>query len=224
MRGQPYAALVTVNWVNDPTPGRNPMRVLRPTVLALLLGTVLAGCSSDTTSSDVSADPGGPIPDGSYAKTVTVAQAKAMGITDQRFLDQLGPDGKTTFVFKFQGDRWTEFVVEDVPEPGDGGTLVYDAKNDIAMTSASDGCPGCVYTYTWALAEDELTLTLVGHESTDTPADVVIVRFVTEGAFTRQIRRCPDGAVWAGDVPVEQCHPRRPGQGIDRRQNMRRHA
>ena len=37
------------------------------------------------------------------------------------------------------------------------------------MTSASDGCPGCVYTYDWALVGDELTLTLVGHESTDSP-------------------------------------------------------
>ena len=54
------------------------------------------------------------------------------------------------------------------------------------MTSESDGCPGCVYTYDWSLVGDELTLTLVGHESTDTPEDVVIVRFVTEGAFTRQ--------------------------------------
>ena len=54
------------------------------------------------------------------------------------------------------------------------------------MTSASDGCPGCVYTYDWSLDGEELTLTLVGHDSTDSPEDVVIVRFVTEGAFTRQ--------------------------------------
>ena len=102
------------------------------------------------------------IPDGSYAKTVTVAEAKAMGITDQSFLRQLGEDGKTSFVYKFQGDRWTEFVVEEVPEPGDGGTLEYDANDDVVMTSESDGCPGCVYTYDWSLVGDELTLASSG--------------------------------------------------------------
>lgn len=181
------------------------MRDLHPTLLALLLGSVLLGCGSEGTASTGGAassltapsepspgpgsDPvesGGSIPDGSYAKTVTVDQAKAMGITDRDFLDQLGEDGMTTFVFKFQGERWTVFVVEDVPEPGDLGILEYDAEGDAVMTSASDGCPGCVYTYDWALVGDELTFTLVGHESTDTPDDVVMVRFVTEGVFTRQ--------------------------------------
>ena len=109
-----------------------------------------------------------------------------MGITDQSFLSELGKDGKTTYVLKFTGDRWTQFVVEEVPELGDLGTLAYDAKGNVAMTSASDGCPGCVGIYDWSLVGDELTLKLVGHDSTDTPEEVVIARFVTEGAFTRQ--------------------------------------
>jgi hypothetical protein len=180
------------------------MRDLRPIVLVLLIGTVLVGCSDNSQSkatggsASLPATSGGPstaagstsadtgIPDGNYAKTVTVAQAKAMGIKDQHFLDQLGADGTTTFVFKFAGTRWTEFVVEEVPEPGDGGTLKYDANKDVVMTSESEGCPGCVYTYDWSLGGDQLTLRLVGHDSTDTPEDVVIVRFVTEGAFARQ--------------------------------------
>ncbi len=177
------------------------MRDLRPAVLALLLGTVLVGCSEkgDGASASSPSTPGEPsasdsaaawtgevIADGSYAKTATVTEARAMGITDQSFLDQLGEDGKTSFVFKFAGDRWTLFVVEDAPEPGDLGTLQYDARGDAVMTSESDGCPGCVFTYDWALAGDVLTLTVVGHEATDAPEDVQMVRFVTEGAFTRQ--------------------------------------
>jgi len=169
---------------------------LRPAVLALLLGTVLFGCSDDTSStapgepsSAAGSEPANTseaIPDGSYAKTATLAEAKAMGITDQSFRSELGKDGKTTYVLKFRGDRWTHFVVEEVPEPGDLGTLAYDAKGNVVMTSASDGCPGCVNTYDWSLVGDELTLKLVGHQSADTPEEEAIDRFVTEGAFTRQ--------------------------------------
>ena len=168
------------------------MRDLRPTALALLMFAVLAGCGDDDPApttpavSSERADAAAVIPDGSYAKTVTVDQAKAMGITDKSFLRQLGEDETTSFVYKFQGDRWTQFVVEGAPEPGDLGPLEYDAKDDVVMTSESDGCPDCVYTYDWSLDGDKLTLTLVGHDSTDSPEDVVIVRFITEGTFTRQ--------------------------------------
>ena len=180
------------------------MRSLRSTVLALLIGSVLVGCSDDPTSTttDASASTTTPsepssatgsqpanaaeaIPDGNYAKTVTVAQAKSMGITDQGFLKELGKDGKTTYVIKFAGDRWTIFVVEGAPEPGDLGTLAYDPNANVVMTSESEGCD-CIYAYDWSLVGDQLTLELVGHDSTDTPEGVVIVRFVTEGTFTRQ--------------------------------------
>ena len=44
------------------------------------------------------------IPDGTYAKTVTVADAKALGITDEEFLrNNFGEDGTTTFTYKFAG-------------------------------------------------------------------------------------------------------------------------
>lgn len=178
---------------------------LRSALTALLLVTILVGCSDDTSStatdgstsptttpndpSPASSEPEKPgeaIPDGSYAKTVTVAEAREMGITDQGFLNQFGKDGRTTYVLKFAGDRWTHFTVEGVPEPGDLGTLAYDARDKVAMTSESDGCPGCVGTYDWSLVGDHLILKLVGHESTDTPEGVVIAGFVTEGVFTRQ--------------------------------------
>jgi hypothetical protein len=118
---------------------------------------------------------------------VTVAGAKALGITDQRLLSQFDSDGRSTFVFKFQGDRFTQFVViKKVPEPGDVGTLTYDAKRDAVMTSASEGCPGCVYVYRWSLVGDRLSLKIVGHHSTDSPEEMIIVRLVSEGTFMRQ--------------------------------------
>ena len=112
-----------------------------------------------------------------------------MGITDKEFLrNNFGEDGKTTFVYKFAGDRWTLFVTPGggAPEPGDGGPLTYDEQGDVVLTSESDGCRGCVYIYDWQLDGDVLTLTIVGHESSDGPEGLVVVRFVTEGVFMRQ--------------------------------------
>ena len=113
------------------------MTDLRLTSLALLLVAPLVACSDDspstigatrgsasastigsssTTDDPAPADPGEVIPDGSYAKTATLAEARGLGIRDKGFLHTLGEDGETSYVFKFQGDRWTQFVVEDAPE------------------------------------------------------------------------------------------------------------
>ncbi len=54
------------------------------------------------------------------------------------------------------------------------------------LTSESDGCGACKYSYHWQLDGNALTLTIVGHESSDSPEDLALVRFVTEGVYTRQ--------------------------------------
>ena len=172
---------------------------MRPAPLAAaLLGAILLASCGDDTPRAASADPaaatpaasspGEMIPDGTYAKTVTKAQARAAGITDKGLLSELGKDGETTYAFKFAGDRWTVFIIEDgaAPEPGDLGTLEYEGEGDVAMTSESDGCPQCVIRYGWQLTGDTLSLTIVGHESSGGPQELAVVRFVTEGDFTRQ--------------------------------------
>ena len=180
---------------------------LRLTTLALLLVAPLVACGDDNTSTTAAsggsasastaessstaddpapADPGKVIPDGSYAKTATLAEARGLGIRDKGFLHTLGEDGKTSYVFKFQGDRWAQFVVEDAPDTGDLGTLEYDESGDLVLISASDECPGCVTTYDWAVDGDVLTLSMAGHESTGVPEAMQIARFVTEGTFDRQ--------------------------------------
>ena len=64
--------------------------------------------------------------------------------------------------------------------------MTYDEQGNAVLTSESDGCGACVYTYDWQLDDDALTMTVVGHESSDGPEDLVLVRFVTEGVYTRQ--------------------------------------
>ena len=175
------------------------MRHLHLILVAVLLEFLLVGCDDDsktassaepaTAGSSAPAPPGSAIPDGTYAKSVTTADARARGITDQEFLrNNFGDNGKTTLTYKFADDRWTLFVTPGggAPEPGDGGPMTYDEHGDAALTSESDGCGACVYTYDWQADDTKLTLTLVGHESSDGPQDLVMVRFVTEGVYTRQ--------------------------------------
>ncbi len=176
------------------------MHHLRLIIVSLLLETLLIGCGDDdsqtagsgepaSSSASVPASSAPTIPDGIYAKSVTVADAEAVGITDEEFLsNNFGEDGETTLSYKFGDDRWTEFVAPSggAPQPGDGGPMTYDQHGNVVLTSESDGCGACVYTYAWQLDADALTLTIVGHESSDGPEDLVLVSFVTAGVFTRQ--------------------------------------
>ena len=183
------------------------MRHLKVTLAALLLTPLLAGCSdgsaapssvdrSEPTTSPSTGPaatstptyPGETIPDGTFSKTVTRADAQALGIREKELLrSELGGDGEVTYTYRFAGDRWTLFGDYDgVPEVGDLGTLTYDSEGKVALTSEGEGCPGCVYTYEWRLNGNQLSMTLVGHDSTDRPDDLLAVRFVTEGSYTRQ--------------------------------------
>jgi hypothetical protein len=169
-------------------------------LVALLLDALLLGCGDDDSHTAAPAEPASSptsasassaatIPDGTYAKSVTVADAKAVGITDEEFLsNNFGADGKTTLSYKFGADRWTEFVTPGggAPEPGDGGPLTYDEQGHAVLTSESDGCGACIYVYDWQFDGNAVTLTIVGHESSDGPEDLALVRFVTAGVFTRQ--------------------------------------
>lgn len=182
------------------------MRRTQIALATLLIATLLAGCSGDdraarasenrfspTTSSSATepaaastpTSSGKTIPDGTYEKTVTRADTRRLGLPKDKAAEALDKDGEVAYSYRFAGDRWTLIGTYDgVPEVGDLGTLVYD-EDTVALTSESDGCPGCVYTYDWQLSGEQLSMTIVGHDSTDGPEDLLVVRLVTEGAYTR---------------------------------------
>lgn len=175
---------------------RHPHLIL----IGLLLEALLVGCGDDDSQTatpgepassvtSTSASSASTIPDGNYAKSVTVADAGAVDITDEEFLgNNFGEDGTTTFTYKFTGDRWTLFVTPGggAPEPGDGGPLTYDEQGNAVLTSESEGCGACVYIYDWQFDGNALTLTIVGHESSDGPEGLAVVRFVSEGVYVSQ--------------------------------------
>lgn len=174
------------------------MRALKITLAALPLAALLSGCGSEEpskaggeptkTASSTPAATTKTIPDGDYQKSVTVADAKAAGITNEDFLQgNFAAGGATTLTFRFADGRWTLFVALSggAPEPGDLGSLTYDEEGNAVMTSESEGCPGCVTAYKWQVDGSRLTLTLVEHNASDAPEDLAAVRFITEGVFTR---------------------------------------
>jgi hypothetical protein len=173
-----------------------------------LAAVLLAGCgeqtsssgagsdatSSTTTSSGASATDtpspawtGAVIPDGTYTKTRTTADAKRLGIPMDRATKILGDDGEFHTELKIAGDAWAEFGDDDGPMTlGDEGTATYDAQGHWVNTSNSIGCPGCVQTFKWSLNGERLTLTMIDTTEAGDPVGVLVSRLVMEGTWTRR--------------------------------------
>jgi hypothetical protein len=135
-------------------------------------------------TAEPSASEAGPrIPDGSWSKVATAAEARRRGLDGPDVREVLGSDGRLPITWRLAGDRWTILVTEDdgLPVRGDEGTLQYDSQGGLVTVSESEGCPGCVGKFTWTLVGDALTLTFAPG-STSTKDDD---RLVTEGTFRR---------------------------------------
>jgi hypothetical protein len=149
-------------------------------------GSPAEGVQQSTTSSSAPgtrAEAGPRIPDGSWSKVATAAEARRRGLDAPVVREMLGSDGRLPITLRIAGDRWTVLVTEDdgVPVGGDEGSLSYDGRGRLVTVSESEGCPGCVGKYDWTLDGDELTMTFAPG-STSTEDDE---RLVTEGTFRR---------------------------------------
>ena len=108
------------------------------------------------------------IPSGTYTRTITRAEAEAIGV-DAGFIDEvIGPDDELVNAFEFTDDgRWTQlgdFSGTGVLESGDFGTYTYDDEGRLVTTSESEGCRGCVGVIEWTYADGVLTMELVPYE------------------------------------------------------------
>jgi hypothetical protein len=160
----------------------------------MIVASLLSGCSSGSTSSTpvVEEQSGSTrqqaIPDGTYERALTRAEFQNLGITPKEGAKEGLYRGRTSMLLRVQGSDWTQFQVNDggVPDLGDLGTLTYEPDGTVTLASDSEGCSTCVYAYSWTLDGDQLTTRMVEHQSPDTPAELRIVRLVTEGTWARQ--------------------------------------
>ena len=140
-------------------------------------------------TSEVAAPPPATIPFGTYTRTITRADAEAVGV-DPAFIDEvIGPDDELVVAFEFSDDgRWThlgDFTVTGVLESGDFGTYVYDDAGRLVTTSRNEGCRGCVGVIEWTFANGVLTMKLVPYEGLagPYPADAVLM---TDGEYIQE--------------------------------------
>lgn len=124
-------------------------------------GTPPAVAACEHEQAEQTAEYGGPvIPNGTYSKLTTRADAIARGL-DPSIVDQmLGPDGEIVVEYQIADDQWTQSeVLDDGTKPvGDLGTYTYDEAGRWVTVSESGGCRGCVQVLDWNFADGVLSL------------------------------------------------------------------
>ncbi len=100
------------------------------------------------------------IPDSTWTRVLTRAQAEDAGIPEADIVEQLGADDRMPLTFRFLGDSWSILVTNEqgIDEGGDSGTADYVAPGRVVLTSDSPGCPGCIQRLTWRIRGDRLVL------------------------------------------------------------------
>ena len=128
---------------------------------------------------------GATIPTGRYERTVTLAEAEALG-ADPGFIDAaIGSDGELDTTYEFDSGTWLAQLDENddgVFTHGDHGTIEYDDDGQLVTTSESTGCRGCVGVIDWSFADGTLTLDLVPYDGQPRPYDPIEI-LLTSGAY-----------------------------------------
>jgi len=132
---------------------REPEEVDRPTPTASGTTTEVAGISG--------------IPDSSWTRVLTRAQAERAGISEANIVEHVGTDDRMPLTFQLLSDSYSLLVSNDegVDELGDPGSVEYPAPRRLVLTSDSPGCPGCREELTWDIRGDRLTLRLAPGEN-----------------------------------------------------------
>lgn len=139
-----------------------------------------------TTSSTAPEWTGDVIPDSTWTRIASSAEARRLGLGRDAIVSALGTDGRIPLTLRIEDRSWSQSGVYSPGGPaevGDFGTLEYDAQGRLVTTSDSPGCPGCRATVRWRITDDRLVLALVPG-SADGPVDP-IARLMVEGTWQR---------------------------------------
>jgi len=131
-----------------------------------------------------SAYDGPTLPDSSWSRELTAEQVRRAGMPNADIRLHFGPDGWLPLTLQFVDDTWSTSLTNDsgVDETGDVGTLEYDDRGRMWMTSNSEGCPGCVSTMAWTIRGDGLSLEPAGA----LPGGDPLERLIMGGTWTRE--------------------------------------
>jgi hypothetical protein len=159
--------------------------------------TVVRSTSSAAAAADGGAAPSGAldgsrIPEGTWAKVSTLADATTMGLPESVAHRLVGADGVLHVELRIEEQDFAQFGDDQTDNElvlGDRGTATYDHEGHWVLTSQSEGCRDCVSSFTWSVHDDRLTLALHDVAQAGDPVEQLVGRFVMEGTYTRTVAR-----------------------------------
>jgi hypothetical protein len=134
---------------------------------------------------DASAYAGPVIPDGTYVRVTTEADATARGLDPAIVGPMLGDDGQLVVVLEIEDGSWTQYeeLADGTRELGDLGVSTYDPSGRWVTVSESGGCRGCEAVIDWSFADGVLSLAFAPSSEGPVPDDA---RLIVEGDYTAE--------------------------------------
>jgi TRAP-type transport system periplasmic protein len=134
---------------------------------------------------ETSAYAGPVIPDGTYVRVATEADATTRGLDPAIVGPMLGDDGELVVVLEIEDGRWAQYEELDdgTRELGDLGLSTYDPDGRWVTVSESGGCRGCEAVVDWSFTDGVLSLAFAAREGEPIPDDA---RLIVEGDYTAE--------------------------------------
>lgn len=191
---------LTIDWMDDD--GLLTTELLgdghEPDALLVWTGEwVLAGAEADVQSEDVQV-----VPDGTYRRVTTTADAEALGLEPEEVTEFVGDDGEYPVALRFDGDRIQLLVTNDadIEEVGVDATIEYDEDGRLIVHEGSLGDSTIEWTY-----EDGVLVTELVADAGGSPAHPVGQLHLT-GEWTLEGYDA-DGETADGDMTLTFANP-----------------
>jgi TRAP-type C4-dicarboxylate transport system substrate-binding protein len=148
-------------------------------------GPAIEACQHGPAEEQTSGYAGPVIPDGTYVRVTTEADAAARGLDPAIVGPMLGDDGQLVVVLEIEDGSWTQYeeLVDGTRELGDLGVSTYDPDGRWVTVSESGGCRGCEAVIDWSFADGVLSLAFAPGDGEPIPDDA---RLIVEGDYAAE--------------------------------------